>query len=174
MLVRNYIAVEHIEIMLSYAREVYNPKSEVLFLPASAYRKRPTIFKVPDVIYDTMNRIIKDFDLQDYKNTVDIFFNRLFEKQSVARHIHIQHDNGDDLRFNIMLQRSDYGGVPTCDGKTYNLKNGDMWIFNGNRDHETDVVGGKDRYVISYGFIVKKQKVDELLNSSKKNNLFFL
>ena len=169
MLVQNYLTPEHIQIMLSYACEIYNPKSEVLFLPASDYRKRPTIFQVPDVIYDTMHRIIKDFGLQDYKDTVDIFFNRLFEKQSVARHIHIQHDKGDDLRFNIMLQKSDCGGVPICDGKTYYLENGDMWIFNGNKNHETDIVRGKDRYIISYGFIVKKQKVDELLNISKKN-----
>lgn len=164
MIIRNYINKKDLKILLNYAIELYKPKSEVVFIPSSQYRKRETIFNIPNEIYKIKNKIIKNFEIENYQHTADIFFNALFKNQKVSKHAHKKHENKHDLRFNIMLQNSDSGGVPECDGLRYYPKNGDMWIFNGCRDHETDLILGETvRYIISYGFIVEENIIDNII-----------
>lgn len=164
MLIKKYIDETTIKILVDWAEMLYQPRSEVLFIPASEYRNRKTIFDIPQEVYETRDRIISQFKLEEFRNTNDIFFNALRNGQMVRKHKHLPHEGGKDLRFNIMLQKSQSGGTPVCEEITYHLDEGDLWVFNGNENHETDVVGGTiTRYIISYGFIVPETLVRKLL-----------
>lgn len=169
MIIKNYISEEIVKILLDYSIFLYEPKNEVVFIPSSQYRRRKTIFDIPKEIYEIKNKLIKDFNIES-DETSDIFFNVLKKNQRVERHAHKKHERGDDLRFNIMLQNSEKGGIPKCEEKYYYPKKGDLWIFNGCKDHETDVVQGeKTRYIISYGFIVPEITANKILNFEKKS-----
>ncbi|MEI8270434.1 MAG: hypothetical protein WCG45_03620, partial [bacterium] len=152
MLIQNYINEDTAKKLVDWIDPIYTPKSEVLFIPCTKYRNRKTVFDIPIEIYDIKNQIVSQFELEKFEETCDIFFNRLNKGQTVHKHVHIQHELGVDLRFNIMLQKSQVGGRPTCDSVSYDVNNGDLWIFNGNKNHETDLVEGEiNRYIISYG-----------------------
>lgn len=172
MIVKNYINKTTLETVLQYAIDLYKPKNEVVFIPTTKYRKRETILNIPQEIFNIKEKIISEFTLNNYSDTLDIFFNVLAQNQKVSKHSHKKHEDKHDLRFNIMLQKSEFGGVPECDGVKLYLQNGDMWIFDGCKDHETDLVRGKTtRYVISYGFIVEEKIIKNILS---KRQIYYL
>ena len=185
MLVKGYLDKNIIEKILEYAIFLYSPKQEVMFLPhepyqdkvapstieqclkpsSISYRRRKTVHRVPFEIYEIKNRIIKEFNLHEVEYTVDIFFNHLKKGQKVAIHSHAKHRLGTDLRFNIMIKNSTTGGNPfvkTNELKEIEVDDGDLWIFDGCKDHGTKQVSD-DRYILSYGFIVEDHIANEII-----------
>lgn len=177
---KNYLRKKELETILEYAVFLYSEKKEIMFLPSSPdyeaekdkskieevlspkgleYRNKKTIHRVPNEIYLLKNKIIKDFDLSEYKATVDIFFNRLLSGESLPSHSHAKHPMGVDLRFNLMIKKCGLSGNPIVKGKTIEVEDGDLWVFNGCEEHGTEVSQG-DRYILSYGFIVPFDSID--------------
>lgn len=187
MLVKDYLDKNVLEKILEYAVFLYSSKSEVMFLPhepyqdkvapsvieeclqpsSISYRRRKTVHRVPFEIYEIKNRIIEEFNLHEVKYTADIFFNHLKQKQKVAIHAHAKHKLGTDLRFNIMIKNSTKGGNPFVEFngvlKEIEINNGDLWIFNGCKNHGTKEVED-DRYILSYGFIVEDSIANKIIN----------
>lgn len=59
-------------------------------------------------------------------------------------------------RFNVMVQKAEYGGDPVLDGERIDLTQGDTWRCNAGRctHGSTRVCGERLRIVLSFGFLL--------------------
>jgi hypothetical protein len=156
-LYREYISENERKSLSWWGSEIYKPnRADVFFINSSKYRQRPNILGIQPAIGEIQQRIVDQFELKKFEYTVDVFFNHIKPGMRVEPHTHWVHPTGDDIRFNIMIDMGDGGGIPTADKvKFEDIKERDLWVFNGNLMHSCDpVTGNKNRLILSYGFIV--------------------
>ena len=68
--------------------------------------------------------------------------------------------NPREFRFNVLLQKSEQGGVYKFNGSEFDMDEGDMVVFSPYHNvHQTDkIVGPKSRVLLSLSFIQKEYK----------------
>lgn len=73
---------------------------------------------------------------------------------------HRDEHNPKELRFNVLLQKAEEGGIYKFNGKKLDMEEGDMVVFAPYHNfHQTDkIVGNKPRVLLSLSFIQKEEK----------------
>lgn len=150
----DFMSEEHREEIRQWGEFVYKEKSQVVFIQANRYRKNT--ISVPEVLFTYSQKVMDELVLYDYEPTLDMFINLHKDGQQVKPHIHNPKWCGwegfIDLRCNILITKPKEGGMPILEDKRYEINAGDLIIFDGGKDHYTDVVKGENRFLISYGF----------------------
>lgn len=73
---------------------------------------------------------------------------------------HTDAHNPTEFRFNVLLQKSEQGGIYKFNGKELHMDEGDMVVFSPYHNlHQTDkIIGTRSRVLLSLSFIQKEQK----------------
>ena len=73
---------------------------------------------------------------------------------------HTDYINPKEFRFNVLLQKSEQGGIYKFNGKEFHMDEGDMVVFSPYHNlHQTDkIIGTRSRVLLSLSFIQKEQK----------------
>jgi len=73
---------------------------------------------------------------------------------------HTDAHNPTEFRFNVLLQKSEQGGIYKFNGKELHMNEGDMVVFSPYHNlHQTDkIIGTRSRVLLSLSFIQKEQK----------------
>ena len=73
---------------------------------------------------------------------------------------HTDDVNPKEFRFNVLLQKSEKGGIYKFNGNEFLMDEGDMVVFSPYHNlHQTDkIIGSKSRVILSLSFIQKEQK----------------
>ena len=73
---------------------------------------------------------------------------------------HTDDINPKEFRLNVLLQKSEQGGIYKFNGKEFHMDEGDMVVFSPYHNlHQTDkIIGTRSRVLLSLSFIQKEQK----------------
>tara|TARA_B100000287_G_C20488772_1_gene724181 strand:+ start:12 stop:566 length:555 start_codon:yes stop_codon:yes gene_type:complete len=168
------ISKKEIDILLSWINKNKNIFSVWPSTPAGEYHYYPFDIKydlsqpikdykkLPDLFYEIKKRIIKKYNIPDDNwrdgPKLSDYIQIITEGGSIPQHKDENGIGNEHLhfyRYNLFLSVPEVGGIPVYDGKSINVKPGDLVLCeSGNTFHgATEVEGKIPRIIVAYSFM---------------------
>lgn len=127
--------------------------------------------KITSIIKKIEERIIKKENLHNYPKNDDLDDFLYYMDSGTKLHLHKDpnDNNGIHVRFNVCIQKPEYGGYPVYSGKTIDIKEKCYIICRAGLDYHTGglIRGNKAKIVLSFGFSINEDHVKNYTNRDK-------
>jgi hypothetical protein len=68
------------------------------------------------------------------------------------------------VRCNLMINKPKFGGMPVINGQELCVDEGDLWLCLASLEkHSSTPISGGERVIFSFGALINKQKIDQIL-----------
>lgn len=116
------------------------------------------VLAAPPEVWEIKQDIVDAYDLHgaDQEPTSKDFCGLIVDGGAIHAHKDFDFNGKAHVRFNVMVSKPEFGGMPVQNGVELVVNEGDVWRCDASRVEHccTPVQGSKPRIILSYGFLI--------------------